>query len=216
MLLRQPFWLPVMHLSQLTFYNGDDFVGLYEISGADTTLIDLVGERGFDPGTAWTVGTGATAEYTLVRMASVTSGCDHLGSVWVTPSGMCIPRTRSITWAATGLLWTPRPASAGVVLDPVTPYPADAVTISATITDGSAVSSASLSWGLVSGSLSNTIAMSLDAGDTWITDSAIPAQIAGTQVFYAISATDDASQTTTTSEASYTVAAAATLPPATW
>jgi hypothetical protein len=123
----------------------------------------------------------------------------------------CIPQN---TFDYLGSHGTPvddsSPVISGVVtIDPVTPYPADAVTISATITDGSAVSSASLSWGLVSGSLGNTIAMSLDAGDTWITDSAIPAQIAGTQVFYAISATDDASQTTTTSEASYTVAAAA-------
>lgn len=199
-------------LSQLTFYNGDDFVGLYEINGADTTLIDLVGERGFDPGTAWTVGTGATAEYTLVRMASVTSGATTWVGVGDTQWDVYPQNTFDYLGSHGAPVDSP-PSISGVVLDPVTPYPADVVTISATITDGSAVSSASLSWGLVSGSLSNTITMSLDAGDTWITDSAIPAQIAGTQVFYAISATDDASQTTTTSEASYTVASAATLAP---
>jgi predicted extracellular nuclease len=60
--------------SDLTFYNGDDYLGLHEISGADTTLIDVIGERGVDPGTSWVVGTGATAEFTLVRSAGITQG----------------------------------------------------------------------------------------------------------------------------------------------
>ncbi len=51
-------------------FNGDDAVTL--LNG--TTLIDLIGVVGTDPGTSWTVGTGATAEYTLVRKTNVTSG----------------------------------------------------------------------------------------------------------------------------------------------
>ncbi len=55
--------------SEVTFFNGDDAIGLYNGS----TLIDLIGVIGVDPGTSWPVGTGATAEFTLVRKSSVLS-----------------------------------------------------------------------------------------------------------------------------------------------
>lgn len=56
--------------SGVTFYNGDDALGLFR-SGE---LIDAIGEIGVDPGTNWTVGSGATSEYTLVRKPTVRSG----------------------------------------------------------------------------------------------------------------------------------------------
>lgn len=55
-----------------TFYNGDDAVVLMNVSTADT--LDIIGVVGQDPGTNWTVGTGATSEYTLVRMVHVQDG----------------------------------------------------------------------------------------------------------------------------------------------
>ncbi len=51
-------------------WNGDDAIGLYK----GTTLIDVFGVIGVDPGSSWTVGTGATADYTLVRKSSVSTG----------------------------------------------------------------------------------------------------------------------------------------------
>jgi uncharacterized repeat protein (TIGR02543 family) len=48
-------------------YNGDDAVALLK-SGS---VIDVIGVIGVDPGSSWTVGDGATAEYTLVRKSSV-------------------------------------------------------------------------------------------------------------------------------------------------
>jgi hypothetical protein len=51
-------------------WNGDDAIGLYK----GTTLIDVFGVIGVDPGTLWTVGTGSTLDYTLVRKSSVSSG----------------------------------------------------------------------------------------------------------------------------------------------
>ena len=56
--------------SGVTNYNGDDAIGLYK-SGV---LIDVIGQIGFDPGTNWPVGSGATSEYTLVRKPEVQSG----------------------------------------------------------------------------------------------------------------------------------------------
>lgn len=51
-------------------FNGDDAISL--VNG--TVTIDIIGVIGTDPGTSWTVGSGATADYTLVRMNSVHGG----------------------------------------------------------------------------------------------------------------------------------------------
>ncbi|MBI3235507.1 MAG: lamin tail domain-containing protein [Bacteroidetes bacterium] len=59
-------------LHTITFFNGDDAIVLYQVSTGK--IIDKIGYVGVDPGTNWTVGNGATSEYTLVRMSSVTHG----------------------------------------------------------------------------------------------------------------------------------------------
>ena len=56
--------------STVTYFNGDDAVVLFK--GTDT--LDIIGKVGNDPGTNWTVGTGATSEFTLVRKAPVNKG----------------------------------------------------------------------------------------------------------------------------------------------
>ncbi len=53
-------------------FNGDDAVELFNVSG--NAAVDIIGEIGVDPGASWTVGTGATAEFTLIRMATVDAG----------------------------------------------------------------------------------------------------------------------------------------------
>lgn len=52
-------------------HNGDDSVGLFKGS----TLVDLFGVLGTDPGASWDIGevTGATADHTIVRKSSVTA-----------------------------------------------------------------------------------------------------------------------------------------------
>lgn len=59
-------------------FNGNDAVGLFK-SG---TPIDIIGVEGVDPGTEWPVGTMGTADNTLVRKSSVTSG----NTSWATGS----------------------------------------------------------------------------------------------------------------------------------
>ncbi|AUD63951.1 hypothetical protein BK010_10255 [Tenericutes bacterium MO-XQ] len=49
-------------------WNGDDAVALLK----DGVVIDVIGVIGVDPGSSWTVGTGSTANYTLVRDAAIT------------------------------------------------------------------------------------------------------------------------------------------------
>ncbi len=97
------------------------------------------------------------------------------------------------------------PVISDISISPATPTESDAVNIQASITDATgSIASAELTWGLSSGQLNNTIIMS-DNGSYYITNSSIPAQSTDTQVFYKISATDDSSATTTTSQKSYTV-----------
>lgn len=59
-------------LDAITFYNGDDALLLIYVPTADT--LDVIGELGVDPGSSWTVGTGATGEFTLVRMPTIGGG----------------------------------------------------------------------------------------------------------------------------------------------
>lgn len=91
---------------------------------------------------------------------------------------------------------------------PLEPTSSDDVTVSATVTDDVAVTGVNLYWGTNSGVTSGTgteIAMTNGgAGDVYATSTAIPAQANGTTVYYIIEATDG-TETTTTSEQSYTV-----------
>ncbi|VXB25441.1 Por secretion system C-terminal sorting domain-containing protein [Flavobacterium sp. 9AF] len=71
-------------------YNGDDALALLKLG----SVIDVIGQIGSDPGTAWNVGstTGATVNHTLVRKNSVCSpnpvalssfGTDDTTSEWI-------------------------------------------------------------------------------------------------------------------------------------
>ncbi len=51
-------------------WNGDDAVGLLKGS----TVIDVIGVIGVDPGTNWPVGTASTVDYTLVRNSGISYG----------------------------------------------------------------------------------------------------------------------------------------------
>lgn len=78
----------------ITFFNGDDFLGLQKNISSTWTTIDVIGELGFDPGTAWAVAGVAlgTAEHTLVRKPEImmgntnwgaSAGTDSLNSEWL-------------------------------------------------------------------------------------------------------------------------------------
>ena len=58
--------------SNVCYFNGDDAIGLFY----NTTLIDVIGVPGVDPGSSWDVagGVGATVNNTLVRKIAVTEG----------------------------------------------------------------------------------------------------------------------------------------------
>ncbi len=53
----------------VTYYNGNDALGLFKIVGGTDVLIDMIGVYQQDPGTAWPVAgvEGATLNHTLIR-----------------------------------------------------------------------------------------------------------------------------------------------------
>ncbi|MCH1406414.1 MAG: lamin tail domain-containing protein [Schleiferiaceae bacterium] len=60
----------VLAFPSIAHFNGDDAMIL--VSGTDT--VDVIGVPGVDPGSSWTVGTGSTANHTLVRKAAIDAG----------------------------------------------------------------------------------------------------------------------------------------------
>lgn len=60
----------------VTYYNGNDALGLFKIVGGNDVLIDIIGVYQTDPGTAWPVAgvEGATLNHTLIRKPNVVSG----------------------------------------------------------------------------------------------------------------------------------------------
>lgn len=80
------------------------------------------------------------------------------------------------------------------------------VSVSANVTDtDGTVAGVELHWGTNAGNLTNNIDMSLVSGDTYTTDSDIPAQAAGTTVYYQVYAIDDDGDDATSAEQSYYV-----------
>ena len=60
----------VLGFPSVAHFNGDD--ALILMNGSDT--IDVIGTPGIDPGSSWSVSTGSTANNTLVRKTTVSSG----------------------------------------------------------------------------------------------------------------------------------------------
>lgn len=66
-----------MQSNNITGYNGDDAIELYDVLSG--RVIDVIGQVGVDPGSSWSVGSGSTANHTLVRMNTIRKGTD----VWI-------------------------------------------------------------------------------------------------------------------------------------
>jgi len=100
---------------------------------------------------------------------------------------------------------TPGPVVSGVATDPALPLAGEAVFVEAVVTDTVAIASVALFWGVSQFWLPNEISMSLDSGDTYRTDDAIPGQFAGTTVYLSVHATNVLPGTTVTDVRSYSL-----------
>jgi hypothetical protein len=197
--------------STVTYYNGDDVIYLFH----GETNIDCFGVLGTDPGTSWTVAgdTGGALNHTLVRKPTVTGPTTN----WAASAGTTVENSQwieypqdTITYLGSHTMSTGNmaPVVSAIVTDPFYPESVP-ITIQASISDpGRSVASATLSWGLTNTSLTNTINMTLSSGSIYRSATAIPAQTAGTVVYFKITAVDNtggAGGTTVTDVQSYTV-----------
>jgi len=202
--------------STVTYYNGDDHVALLKYVVDTWVPIDNIGELGVDPGSAWDVAgvSGATREHTLVRKADVCSpntdwaasaGTDATNSEWIVYDQDEFSYIGSHTSNCSG--GNIPPVVINIIQTPSEDIlAATTVSISADVTDtDGTVDLVELHWGTTSGSLGNTINMSLDAGSIYITNTDIPAQAVGTTVFYQVYAEDNIGDGSTSSEYSYTI-----------
>jgi len=98
------------------------------------------------------------------------------------------------------------PSISNVTINPEYPTSSDNVNIFAEITDNDGtIESSELHWGVSSGSLSNTIALTNTVGNTYKTSTPIPAQADGTIIYFEIEAVDDEPESKISSEQSYEV-----------
>ena len=209
--------------STITYFNGDDAVGLAYIGFPDEPiLIDAIGEEGPDVGTAWDVAgtTNATLNHTLVRKSSVTTG----NTDWASSAGTNATNSEWVvypqdTWDDLGshtFGGNALPLISNITRNPVGDVTSSTtVSVSANVTDSDGtISLVELHWGLTSGSLTNTIFMSSVIADLYTTDSDIPAQVVGTTVYYEVYAEDDVPESSVSAEYDYTVVApsSTTLP----
>ncbi len=100
---------------------------------------------------------------------------------------------------------TPGPTVTNIVTEPDAPLAGETVDVYAVVTDTVAIGTVSLFWGTSQFSLPNEITMSLDSGDTYVTDSQIPAQTSGTTVYFEIHAANVLPGTTVTDVDSYSL-----------
>ena len=78
--------LEVTDMTYMFLSNGDDTIILVNIVGGDTTVVDIIGDLGPDPGIGWDVAgvSNGTQNHTLVRKPSVQSGN---GGNWTSSAG---------------------------------------------------------------------------------------------------------------------------------
>ncbi|MFH1865975.1 MAG: endonuclease, partial [Candidatus Eisenbacteria bacterium] len=100
---------------------------------------------------------------------------------------------------------TPGPTIANVTIDPSAPLPGETVDVSADVSDTTAITYVALFWGTSPLSVTNEIGMSLVSGDTYDTDTSIPAQPAGITVYFKIEAINDLPGTSVSDVESYSL-----------
>ncbi|MFA7330693.1 MAG: endonuclease [Candidatus Delongbacteria bacterium] len=189
-------------------WNGDDFVGLYQVIAGNNVLIDAIGVLGTDPGSAWAVAgvTDGTVNHTLVRKSTVSQG----NTIWSASAGSDAAGSEWIvsavdTWDDLGSHSTggnTPPVIADLSRTPANPAAGQSVTISANLSDDGSVASADLRYQLNGGSWIVT-PLSAGAPPSW--SGQIPGQAGGVTVGYQITAVDELGLSSSSALASYTL-----------
>ncbi len=188
-------------------WNGDDFVGLYQMVAGSPVLIDVIGVLGTDPGTSWTLAGDATGSinHTLYRKPTFLVG----NSNWTLSAGTNATDSEWTiaavdNWTDLGMhtVDTGIPVIGGMTHAPENPHSTEAVTVSANVSDNGALTAVNLVY-TVNGGGAQSVAMTLGVAPSY--SGVIPAQADLAVVAYHIEATDDASNTTVSGTGTYTV-----------
>ncbi len=136
-----------------------------------------------------------TYQYTATADATVPVGLRFYDVVptFIDSSNMIIDDFTMVDVSGTGT----NPYITNININPSSPTNTDPVDVFADITDDGTIVSAYLYWGTDGISFADSINMSVVSGNTYQTDTPIPAQVSGTYVYYYIIATDDSSETAT-------------------
>ena len=193
----------VLGFPSLCHFNGNDARAIAKIVGSDTIIVDQFGDPDVDPGNGWSVAgvAEATKEHTLQRKSTVTTG----NTDWAASFGTDATNSEWIVLAQNdfsglgmhGAGGNIPPVISQVVLlpDPVTPT--DTVVISANVADpdGGTVTQVTLAWGLDGVSFPNNLPLSVVFSVYSSLPNAIPAQPAGTDIYYRFEAIDNDNDT---------------------
>lgn len=197
--------------STLTYFNGDDFMGLQKFDGSVWVTIDVVGLYGEDPGAGWEVAgvADATANHTLVRKSTVgmgntdwtaSAGTDANDSEWIVYDSDTFTYLGSHEYGSGQA--DNAPVIASVTGSVLVPTADETLTVTAEVTDDNAVSSVKLYYA-VNGGSEVEVAMSNTSGDMYSADIPASAYGDGDMVQYYVMATDDASQSTSSNTSSF-------------
>ncbi len=188
--------------SSITYFNGDDAMGL----AYNGILIDVVGTEGVDPGNGWAVAgiADATANHTLIRKSTVTEGTTD----WTLSAGTDLSDSQWIVLGEddysnlgqTTANFNELPVITNILVNPAAPEVGMNVTITADVTDDSAVSNVELKYGTASGVYGTTVSM-----NTRSTYSATLSGLVAGTYYFVVEATDDDTAITTSSEQSFTI-----------
>jgi hypothetical protein len=120
----------VLSYPSVVHHNGDDARGLIIVTGLDTTLVDIIGTIGPDPGDGWDVAgiTNATKDHTLIRKGTVSEG----NTDWSSSAGTTADNSE---WIVMDQNFLDSLGSHTLVL----PLPSDDATLSDLMVDGTSV-----------------------------------------------------------------------------
>lgn len=173
----------------------NSYSDVYSVDDANVQTLTMTG----------TVPTGETTAQIKLRFYDVSGGWTGSATVWVDNANYnegganLIPDGGFENWLYS-------PTISNIAINPLVATNADAVTVSADITDNGSITSAVVNYGFSTGTYDQTpINMTLGTAPNYVADSDIPAQATGTTVYYVVVATDDDTNVTTSDEMSYTV-----------
>lgn len=188
-------------------WNGDDYIGLYEMVAGSPVLIDVFGVLGTDPGTSWTLAgdNQGTVNHTLVRKPTVavpnsnwtlSAGTDAASSEWI------INAVDDFSDLGTHFVDTGMPILGNLAFAPLFPTSAESVTVTVDASDSGALTAVNLIYTVNAGT---PVTVAMTAGTPPAYSALIPAQADGSTVSFRVEATDNQSNTTVSGTLSYTV-----------